>query len=139
MLNGTYTAAPYPVIIVAVSRLLRGYRRLIRISKNAQIKEELHRIFFSILRIKISIPIMDPVVICSFAMINDKPSLRFPFPNLPSTALRSPISCNSWRISSAWSFPGRPSFGPEIRIPRLLQNARLFLLRYILSARIRSG
>ena len=129
MLNGAYTAAQYPEIIVAVNRLLHGYSRLIRIFKKAQTKEVLCRIFFSILRIKISIPIMEPVVICSFAMINAKPSLRFPFPNLPSTALRSPSSSSSWRISSAWFLPGRPSFGPDKRIPWLLHNARLLLLR----------
>ena len=42
MLNGTYTVALYPEIIVAVSRLLhglQGYNRLIRISKNVQTKE----------------------------------------------------------------------------------------------------
>jgi hypothetical protein len=128
MLNGTYTAAPYPVIIVAVSRLLRGYSRLIRISKKAQTKEVLCRIFFSMLRIKISIPIMEPVVICSFAMINAKPSLRFPFPNLPSTALRSPSQSPMLILQKAHNyavFRGSFSFFGSnlvIIVPVLLSN-----------------
>lgn len=63
------------------------------------------------LRINTSIPIIEPVVPFSFAIIRDKTSFLFPIPNLPSTSLRSPISFNSCRRSSARVFPGRPSFG----------------------------
>lgn len=91
------------------------------------------------LSIKISIVIMVPAVSFSFAMISDNPSLRLPFPNFPSTAFRSPISFRSVLRSSAWSFPGLPSFGPDKCMPSFLQSARFSLPRYILSARILAG
>ena len=46
--------------------------------------------------IKISIPIMDPLVSFIFAMIRDDRNLRLPLPNFPSTVLRSPVSFNSY-------------------------------------------
>jgi len=55
----------------------------------------------SILRIKTSIVIIVPAVSFNFAMINDKPSLRLQFLNIPSTVFRSPTSLRSVRISSA--------------------------------------
>ena len=60
----------------------------------------------SMLSMKTSIAIIVPAVSFSLAMINDRLSFRLPFPNLPSTALRSPISFSSWRKSSACFLPG---------------------------------
>ena len=117
MLNGGHIVVQLAEILPVVSCQPLGNIDIMQILKNAHTKDISFLIILSMLRIKISIPIMDPVVICNFAMISDKPSLRFPFPDLQSMTFRSPISCNSCRISSAWFFPGRPSFGPDSRIP----------------------
>ena len=91
-----------------------------QILKNTHTKDIYFIVILSMLRIKISIPIMDSVVICNFTIISDKPSLRFLFPKLHSKTFRSPNFC---RIPSEWFFRGFPvlartaRFHESCRIP----------------------
>jgi len=65
----------------------------------------------------IDILLMSDAFVISFPF-SSRLACLFPFPNLPSTALRSPSFSSAWRISSAWFLPGRPGF--------------LYFIRYVL-------
>ena len=71
------------------------------------------------------------VVVSSFAVIKPRPYLRFAKLNARSTSILSLLSMYSCFLSTLLSFLGRPSAGPEIRIPCSEQNALFVRFRYI--------
>ena len=62
MLNGGHTSAQHPDITSVVSCLPVGYGRMMQTSKNADNNETPCFISFSMFRMKISIPIIEPAV-----------------------------------------------------------------------------
>lgn len=71
------------------------------------------------------------VVVSNFAVIKPRPYLRFAKLNARSTSILSLLSMYSCFLSTLLSFLGRPSAGPEIRIPCFEQNALFVRFRYI--------